>query len=322
MFLQGSPSTMGGQVTKEDREKIKKEELEGFRKSLKEAADFRVDQNIEKFTSSSSAASLRKHYLQRRNEESDDSADWIQKLKELFSTFSTAAPELAGLGALVVAVHIDTSSFSPASKSTKEALRCVFAEEKVSKVWDLIDECLKRSMIFINQRDELVSNIKELERQLSAAITCLKNSMVNDGHLSTQSLKVWVNGAAFHVQMLVHLVRLGGVPASDPVERLVRCYQSDMATLFRQQEETIRSKCRLKLMCPYGQEDSMPYLIDDQSFPHQMHPYLLEEYGEYLGVYYDQRYGRQQRDVQRYFRKLLEDLPSLVLLTAPSPFHP
>lgn len=320
MFLQEGPSTMGNPPSKEERERMEKEELESFRKSLKEAEDFRVHQNIEKFTSSSSADSLRKHYQQRRRmEECDDSADWIQTLRENFSSL-IPVPDLVGLGALAVAVFIDTSCSSPPDKSTQEALRGVFAEEKVSKVWDLIDECLKRTMILINQRDELVTNIKHLERQLSAAITCLKNSMVNDGHMSTQSLKVWVNGAAFHVQMLIHLVRLGGLPTSDPVARLVRTYQSDMAALFRLQEEMIKGKCRLKLMCPYGQEDLMPYLIDDQHGLHQMDPSIQDHYRKYLQVYYDRCYGGQQRDIQQYFRRLQEQLPSLILLTAPSPF--
>lgn len=321
MFLQESPSTMGNQPSKEEMERMEEEELEGFRKSLNEAVDFRVDQNIEKFTSSSSTDSLRHHYQQRRKEEPDDSADWIQKLMENFSTL-TSIPELAGLGALAVAIFIDTSSSSPPNKSTQEALRGVFAEEKVSKVWDLIDECLKRTMIFINQRDELVNNIKQLEGQLSAAITCLKNSMVSDGHVSTRSLKVWVNGAAFHLQMLIHLVRLGGIPTPDPVERLVRTYQSDMATLFRLQEKMIKSKCRLKLMCPYGQEDLMPYLIDEESGFHQMDPSIRDHYTKYLGVYYDQRYARQQRHVQQYFTQLREDLPSLVRLTGAAPVDP
>lgn len=321
MFLQESPSTMGNQPSKEEMERMEKEELEGFRKRLEEAEDFRVNQNLEKFTSSSSTDSLRHHYQQRRKEESDDSADWIQKLMEIFSTL-TSVPELAGLGALAVAVFIDTSSSSPPNKSTQEALRGVFAEEKVSKVWDLIDECLKRTVIFIKQRDELVINIKELERQLSAAITCLKNSMVHDGHVSTRSLKVWVNGAAFHVHMLIHLVRLGGLQTWDPVERLVRTYQSDMAALFRLQEERIRSKCRLKLMCPYGQEDLTPFLIDETSRSYQMDPCIRDHYSKYLEVYFDQRYGRQQRQVQQYFTKLQEDLPSLMLLTGSSPFDP
>lgn len=268
----------------------------------------------------------------------------------------TAVPELAGLGALAVAVFIDNNSSSPAERSTQEALRSVFAEEKVSKVWDLIDECLKRAVIFINQREELVNNIRELERQLSAAITSLKNSMVNDGHMSTQALKVWVNGAAFHLQMIIHLVRLGGIPTSDPAERLVDTYQSDLVTLFRLQEEMIKGKCRLKVVGLRG-----CCLMDEESGAHQMDPSIIfhsiidrsiidrsitdrpinqrsinqrsiiersitdrsirDLYKEYLHAYYDQRYGEQQRDIQRYFTKLREDLPSLVRLTGSVPFR-
>lgn len=312
---------MGNQPSREEREQLEKKELEGFRKSLKDGQDFRVDQNIEKFTSLSSEDSLRHHYQLRRTEESDDDADWIQNLAEQLSSL-TSAPELVGIGALAVAIFIDIGSSAPPKQSTQEALRCVFAEEKVSNVWDLIDECLKRTMMFINHRDELVKNIQQLERQLSAAITSLKNSMVHDGHMSIPCLKVWVNGAAFHIQMLIHLVRLGGVQTSDPVERLVQMYQRDLLPLFMLLEQMIKSKCTMKLLGFYQQEDLMPYLVDEESGLHQMDPSIKDHYGKYLQVYYEQRYGRQQQDIQQYFSKLKEELPRLTLLTGASPLEP
>ena len=41
-----------------------------------------------------------------------------------------------------------------------------------------------------------------------------KNSMLRDGHMNSRFLKQWVNGAAFHTQMLIHQARLEGAGGS------------------------------------------------------------------------------------------------------------
>lgn len=320
-FLQESLTRMGNGPSKEERAKMEKEELEAFRRRLEEAPDFRVNEDIRRFTSLYSSDHLRQHYQWRTSRTCDDPGDWSLDLKSLMKPLGEA-PELVGLGALAIAVHIDLSSLCPPKESTREALRHVFAEEKVTATWDLIDECLKETIIYINHRDELVSSLKHLERQLSTAITRLRNAMVNDGHMSTESLKVWVNAAAFHVQMLIHLVRLGGLPGPDPVERLLNMYQRDLLTLSRQHQDLIRSRCRLKLLAPCDSDSSMPYLIDEESHHHQLDPSIQDHYSKYLRVYLDQRYGRQVQDIQEYFRELRDQLPSLLDQTATFPSNP
>lgn len=301
---------MGDLPSKEEREKSEKKELHSFVKGLKEGPDLSVSKNIETFTGLSSSESLRQYYQKRRMKASDCAPGWIKNLVEKLGGL-TSDPTLAGLGALAIAVFIDIVSFSPAEESTKEALRCVFAEEKVSEVWDLIDECLKRCVMYFNQRAELVSNIKHIEIQLSAALTKLKNSMVRDEHVSSHALKVWVNGAAFHIQMLIHLVRLGGIQTCDPVERLLSAYQRDLDTLFGKHREMIQSKCRMKLAALY-QEELMPYLVDEDSNWHLMDPSIKNHYEKYFVAYYDHKYVRQNREIQQYFREVEENLQELV----------
>lgn len=308
---------MGKKLSKEEEEQREKEVLERFRGSLKDAPDIRVDQNIQRFTGLSSTDSLRQHYQQRSIQASDVVADWMKNLAEKLAALTPAA-ELAGLGALAIAVFIDVSFFSPPEESTKEALRSVFAEEKVSKVRDLVDECLRRTMVYINQREKLVSTMKELERQLSATITSLKNSMVKDGHMSSQSLRVWVNAAAFHIHMLIHLVRLGGLQTSDPAERLLDTYQSDLVTLLTLHEKMVKEKCEVRMIPgPYTQY--LIYLRDEESDRHQIDSTIKDHSEKYFEVYYDQRYGRQQRDIQQYFTTLREELPRLVQQTGTFP---
>ncbi|XP_068581952.1 uncharacterized protein [Cebidichthys violaceus] len=288
----------------ERREKI---ELDRFREKLPEGPDLTVIKSVVMFTSLSASDSLRQHYETRKMEADDCAADWIKSLVEKMADL-TSAPTLAGLGALAVAVFIDIVSFSPPEESTKDALRSVFADEKASEVWDQIDECLKRCVMHLHDKDELTGDLRRIERLLSVALTKLKNSMVRDGHMSSSALKAWVNGTAFHVQMLIHLVRLGGNRTCDPVERLLSTYQSDLETLFTKHKELIQAKCWFGAVAYYAV--LLRYFKDEDSKSYNIG--LNVPRNKYLEVYYDQRYGRQKVEIQQYFRDVSQNLQKLV----------
>lgn len=95
------------------------------------------------FTSLSCSDNLRQHCHKRRMRVGDRAPHRVKSLAEKLCGLSSA-PELAGLGALAVTVLIGIVSFSPPKESTKGALRSMFAEQKASELWDLVDECPKR----------------------------------------------------------------------------------------------------------------------------------------------------------------------------------
>eukprot|EP00064_Thunnus_orientalis_P025767 superscaffoldBa00013951_g26185 len=115
---------MGNGLSEEER-------IDKSVRELGDGPDVKVNQRIVDFCSLDSSDMLRQHY-ERRMEASDCAPDWIKNLAEKLGAF-TSAPELAGLGALAIAIFIDIVSFSPAEESMKDALRCVFAEEKASE---------------------------------------------------------------------------------------------------------------------------------------------------------------------------------------------
>ncbi|XP_039681186.1 uncharacterized protein LOC120574800 [Perca fluviatilis] len=307
-------------LLEEGREAHRKD-LEDFVFLIKndgKAPDLSVNKSIVMFTGLSSSDNLRQHYEKRKMEVGGSvndliklhAADWIKNLADKLASMESA-PALAGLGALAIAVLIDLASSSPPEESTKDALRSVFAEEKASEVWDQIDECLKRCVMHINNDHELVTDIRRIEVQLSAALTKLRNSMVRDGHMSSQALKAWVNGAAFHVQMLIHLVRLGGTQTCDPVERLLSTYLRDLDTLFIKHREMIEGKCRVNEVTSTDVPLSYTYLVDDNLKAHYM-IYNYACFKEYFEAYYDNRYHVQTSDIKRYFSGVRENLQTLV----------
>ncbi|XP_010768246.1 uncharacterized protein isoform X2 [Notothenia coriiceps] len=58
-----------------------------------------------------------------------------------------------------------------------------------------------------------------------------ENSMLVDGHLDSRLLKQWVNGAAFHTQMLIHQARLEGADGSRAV-RAAGVYQQQLNVIM------------------------------------------------------------------------------------------
>nr|XP_046270487.1 uncharacterized protein LOC124072823 [Scatophagus argus] len=283
---------MGGILSgaEERMREREREHLTYFVNSLEDGADLRVGKSIKMFTGLSASDNLRQHCEKRKME----AADLVEKPGSF-----TSSPELAGVGAPALAVFIDIVSFSPPEEKTKEALRCVFAEEKASEVWDQIHECLKREQARAGERRE--AHRVPAERR--------HHSMLRDGHMSSQALKAWVNGAAFHIQVLIHLVRLGGIQTCDPVEGLLSAYLSDLETLFTSHEKVIKDKCSFRAtavhMAPVAQ-----FLVDEESKWNPMSPYGRHE--EHLEAYYDRRYGRQKREIQQYFSDVREKLQHLV----------
>lgn len=111
----------------------------------------------------------------------------------------------------------------------------VFGEERASNVWDTMSEYIRRHQMFINNDNRLLDEIKTLERQLGGHLTSLRNSLLYDGQMTSHRFKIWVNGAFFHLQMLLHEARLTKKLASDFVDSIntaVSLYLQDLDNLL------------------------------------------------------------------------------------------
>ncbi|XP_035850309.1 uncharacterized protein LOC118493698 [Sander lucioperca] len=297
---------------KEEAREMREKEMEHFLERLNDgkAPDLRVNESIVMFTGLSSSDNLRQHYEKRKREAGGSANDLIKTVAGKLGEFIPASA-LGGLGPLVIAVLIDMVIYFRPEESTKDALLSVFAEEKASEVWDQIDECLKRCMMHINNDHELATDIRRIECQLSAALTKLKNSMVRDGHMSSQALKAWVNGAAFHIQMLIHLVRLGGIQTCGPVESLLTTYLRDLDTLFKEHREMVKAKSSMDAIVHKYHTLPAKFLVDgDLKLQYKM--FENGGFEEYFEAYYDHRYSGQKSDIERYFSGVRKNLQTLV----------
>ncbi|XP_004084352.1 uncharacterized protein LOC101174798 [Oryzias latipes] len=173
---------------------------------------FDIDQSLQKFSGLGATAQLnayRDYIIQGQ-----DLIYIGNTLEKLGSTLGGLTPIANALGPVALCIsmllEIIGVSLGKNAMGTAQMLRRVFAEEKASEVRDLMDDYLKRLQITLRNPRLQLDDTRRLEAELSTQLTRLQNSMVFDGHMSTRFLKQWVNGAAFHTQMLIHEARLEG----------------------------------------------------------------------------------------------------------------
>ncbi|XP_078105599.1 uncharacterized protein LOC144517375 isoform X2 [Sander vitreus] len=172
--------------------------------------DIGIDESLLKYSGSDSNAALQAYSNEVLSETlADEVPGYIEKVGSAFGSL-TSVPNAVGLGALVISMIIEIiiKGDSQSSDHAYSLLRRVFGEEKASSVRDTMSEYLKRHRMFMNNDQRLREEIRRLEHQLSNHLTILRNSLLHDGQMSSRGFKIWVNGAAFHVQMLIHEARL------------------------------------------------------------------------------------------------------------------
>ena len=206
--------------------------------------DVTIDQSLLKYSGTNSNAELQRF-----------SQDLINSVPGFVDRIGTrvaplaAVPNAVGLGALVISMILEIIIKSTAAPSVDSysMLQRVFAEEKGSAVRDTMTEYLRLHDTLINDQQQLQLDLHWLQMQLSGHLTILRNSMLLDGHMSSRGFKIWVNGAFFHLQMLIHKARLNhqaGTLTStqvDSINRYIDLYLQDLDQLLEKYKTYLAS---------------------------------------------------------------------------------
>ncbi|XP_048866793.1 uncharacterized protein LOC125740093 isoform X1 [Brienomyrus brachyistius] len=172
--------------------------------------DITIDGSLLMYSGLNSTAVLEQHSSQMVSDLVGKVLNYMINLGSSLSAFKLV-PNAVGLGALIISFLLDlmvSSSVRVPEDSPLNMMQRVFAEEKALGVRDSMDEYLKRLRKYVWEPEQALEETKRLEKQLSEQMTRLSNSMLKDGQMSSRAMKIWVNGAAFHAQMLIHEARL------------------------------------------------------------------------------------------------------------------
>ncbi|CAB1440177.1 unnamed protein product [Pleuronectes platessa] len=196
---------MGGEISQERSEAFS---VNYYNTALQNPCllpDVGIDQSLLKYSGANSNAELQSF----SNELIDNVPGFVGKFGNRVAPF-TSVPDAVGLGALVISMILEiiVKNTAEASEDSYSMIQRVFAEEKGSSVRDTMTEYVRRHHRFMKDQQRLRLELNRLEMQLSGHLTVLRNSLLFDGHLTSRGFKIWVNGAFFHLQMLIHEARL------------------------------------------------------------------------------------------------------------------
>lgn len=228
---------MGSTYSQEEQERLS---LEVYKKALEEPClfpDIGIDASLLKYSGLDSNSVLQDY----SDELVSSVPGYVESLGSSLASFNSV-PNAVGLGAFVLAMIIEICIKSKTHTQQKDdsysMFRRVFGEEKASAVRDTMSEYMKRHKMFIYKEQRLQEELRRLEQQLSNDLTILRNSLLQDGQMRTRGLKIWVNGAFFHIQMMIHEARLKiktGQQAPDDVYSIntaITLYSHDLETLL------------------------------------------------------------------------------------------
>lgn len=140
------------------------------------------------------------------------------------------------------------------------ALQSAFAE-KSSVIRDLIVEYLQRYKTHLRNDRWLLADSERLEAQVSLQLSILRNSILVDRQINNRAINHWINGAAFHTQVLLHIARLRrrtteGSKDFESAKRAatsaVDIYNRDMKKILQAYKEYKRSKWNLRTFSYYS----------------------------------------------------------------------
>lgn len=139
--------------------------------------------------------------------------------------------------------------------------RCVFGEEKASVVWGTMSQYVKCHKMFINNDQRLLEELRRLELKLSDNLSTLRNSLLLAGQMNTHGFKIWVNGAFFHLKMMVHEARLN-IKTSQKESHYVDSINAAV-TLYLQERDNLLKKYNTYKISITTRHSEMTCLTDD-----------------------------------------------------------
>lgn len=287
-----------------------------------------VDETLLLYSGTNSTASLLDYSSSLQGLLEDRLPDFVEKAAGALGGF-TPVPNAVGLGAFVISMILQLAlSIVKGSPEPKTALQSVFAEEKSSMIRDLIVEYLKRYEMHLRNDHWLLANSERVEAQLSLQLSIVRNSILVDRQISPRAINHWVNGAAFHTQVLLHIARLRkttteGSQDFESAKRVamsaVDIYDRDMKKILEVYKEYKKSKFDLRTVT--GGAGAVRVHISWCTVKEYEINYFTELDSKYCEVerkspdyYFNYIYSNQKkiRELEIYFPNIQKNLEVLV----------
>lgn len=198
--------------------------------------DITLDKVVSNYLSLNSSFALNHQYdiIQRRLSK-DHLAALESNLTSILSQRTKVSYGGVGIVALAMLLLLDSLVSSVLGQPNVEftdTYQRIFGPDNSSEISVITREYLRLVPRMVNNSDMMAEITDSYDQKLKHALIKLYESMTVRHRMSTAALKQWINGAAIHLHIRIHGIRLLSVPRGS-VESLRLSYRTGLAQLVQ-----------------------------------------------------------------------------------------
>lgn len=198
--------------------------------------DISLDRVVSNYLSLNSSFALNLQYsaFQERLTK-DHLAVLDNNLTDVFSKRTKVPYGGVGVVALALSILLETLVTSVRGQTDGHLMdpyHRIFGSDNSSEIYSITREYLSLVPGMVTNSDLMAEVTDVYDEKLKHALIKLYESMTVQHHVSTTAVKQWINGAAIHLHMRIHGIRLFSVPRGS-AESLRLSYRTGLGRLFQ-----------------------------------------------------------------------------------------
>lgn len=193
--------------------------------------DIRLDDSVSHFLSLDSRAALDLQYAALRRHLTPEQLSAVDaNLTAAFGGRTTVS--YGGVGVVALALSFLLESVASHLNVSGGSFARAFGSENPSEISRTVNEYFKLVSGSANDIREMGELTELYDQRLKHALIELYESMALDHRLNTSGIKHWINGAAIHLHVRIHGIRLASVPKGT-AESLRLSYRTALSRLIQ-----------------------------------------------------------------------------------------
>ncbi|KAJ8419106.1 hypothetical protein AAFF_G00006050 [Aldrovandia affinis] len=185
---------------------------------------------------------------------------------DLATTFGDGA-QIAFGGVGIVALALSLLLEVLAHHTLSDPIQRIFGADHSSDIGTLVSEYLKQVPKVANEPQKMAEVTERYDRALAHELIDFYEVMTVDRRMSSASIKQWLNGAAFHLHLRIHQVRMGAYKKGY-AESLGISYKAGFPVLIKTYTEYLQRHVRER---PPGPLPGLLIIEPFRNMTHQVH---------------------------------------------------
>lgn len=191
--------------------------------------DISLDDTMANFLSLNSSTALNLQYASiQQHLTTGQLANLDTNLTSIFGESASVSYGGVGVVALALSFLLNALTSNIADGTTRNH----FGSDNSSEIGSIVNEYLKLVSKHANDLEQMGEITELYDQKLKHALIELYESMTVYHDLNTSSVKQWINGAAVHLHMRIHGIRLASVPKGT-AESLRLSYRTGLARIIQ-----------------------------------------------------------------------------------------